>query len=193
MYDNVSHQVKLERLEPYSPNENFIPRIEPKFYVSNSMSSNFLFDIQYGSAIRSPEFPYDNYLLSTRNNEMTIFSSGYIDYLRNGYNYDQEANKQAARQQIIGSVINTVGAAASIYTGGASIFAANSVNAAYQSIAQQAYEEATGYGARGTFGGTLNPTTQKKYSVLFQDEIRDPQAEAEQAQMINNYHEALSA
>lgn len=47
MYDNVSHQIKLERLEPLSTLVDYVPYIKPDFYISNSMSSNFLFDIHY--------------------------------------------------------------------------------------------------------------------------------------------------
>lgn len=62
--------------------------------------------------------------MSTRNNEMPLYNSGYVDYLRNGYNYDQEANKQANRQQAIGAAISTVGTALTIATGTAGISAA---------------------------------------------------------------------
>ena len=152
MYDNVSHQVKLERLElyptdPYSDNP-VVPRIRPRFYVSNTMSSNFLFDIDYTNIMkRDPEYPYDNYLLSTRNNEMSIFSSGYVDYLRNGYNYDQEANRQAARQQIISAAIAVAGAVGAVYTGGASIAAAGAGIAALKLGAQGYAENAHFYQA----------------------------------------------
>ena len=33
---------------------------------------------------------YENYLLINRNNEETIFSNDYLNYIRNGYNYDQK-------------------------------------------------------------------------------------------------------
>ena len=34
---------------------------------------------------------YEDYLLVSRNNEETIFSNDYLNYIRTGYNYDKKA------------------------------------------------------------------------------------------------------
>lgn len=34
---------------------------------------------------------YEDYLLVNRNNEETIFSNDYLNYIRTGYNYDKKA------------------------------------------------------------------------------------------------------
>ena len=198
MYDNVSHQVKLERLEPFSTLSDYIPYVKPAFYVSNSMSSNFLFDIQYMNAMREPEYPYDNYILSTRNNEMTVFSSGFVDYLRNGYNYDQEANRQANRQQIISAGIAVAGAIGSIWTGGASLAAASAGIAALNMTAGGYKQQAINAGAYTTNDKPFAQYNEKKlrqwgaeYFGISQDQVDVGQLQVEQEDAIASYNVAM--
>ena len=192
MYDNVSYQVKLEKIEPdlAFPDVNFIPTITPQFFVANNMSSNMLFDIQYRNGIRNPEYPYDNYLLSTRNNEMAIFSSGYVDYLRNGYNYDQEANRQANRQQAISAGISVAGAVLSAWTGGASMAAAGGVITALEHAQARAARTAKNHGAElmggVPYSGRVDDRWIKAHPGL--DMTKKQVAEKQEAS-IHKYHE----
>lgn len=67
---------------------------------------------------------YEDYLLVTRNNEETIFSSDYLNYLRNGYNYDKKVKSEQATVSYAMGALQVAGAAASFvaaaFTGGAS-------------------------------------------------------------------------
>lgn len=156
MYDNVSNQIKLERLDFID-----IPKIQPIFYVPNSMTNTMMFKIDYPDTYRDPEYPYDDVLLSTRNNEMTVFSSGYVDYLRNGYNFDREAREQQNRQQAIGAVITTIGTVASIAAGAYGLSMAGSAVAAGQSLLNSLGGDVTSYGGKvingKAFTGTQYP------------------------------------
>lgn len=153
MYDNVSHQVKLERLD-----FGVIPSVKPIFYVPNTMTNNMMFKVEYNGYF-NPEYPYGDFLTSTRNNEMTIFSSGYVDYLRNGYNFDREAREQQNRQQIISAGIAVAGAIGSIWTGGASLMASSAAIAAINKSAQGFRQDAINLGALDVSGTPL-PVTQ---------------------------------
>ena len=53
-------------------------------------------------------------MISTRNIEKPIYSSGYVDYLRNGFNYDNETTKRQVRNQTINAVVSGTQAAVSI-------------------------------------------------------------------------------
>ena len=150
MYDNVSNQIKLERLDFID-----IPKIQPIFYIPNSMTNSMMFKINYPDTYHDPEYPYDNIMLSTRNNEMTVFSSGYVDYLRNGYNFDREAREQANRQQAISAVIAVAGAVGAVYTGGASLALSGAVLGAYDKLAANEKASAMEAGAVIAPGGRL--------------------------------------
>ena len=52
---------------------------------------------------------FENILPCTRNNEVTIYSSDYLNYMRTGYNFDKKANSLALTQNIINSAIGVLG------------------------------------------------------------------------------------
>jgi hypothetical protein len=57
-------------------------------------------------------------LLSSRNNEMTIFSNAYLNYLKTGYNYDKKSRAIESASRWGGVVISAAGAAVSAVAGG---------------------------------------------------------------------------
>lgn len=78
---------------------------------------------------------YGKYLLVTRNNEEVIYNDAYINYIKNGYNYDKKANALALEQaqrsataSTVGTALSTVGSIAALaaapFTGGLSMAAA---------------------------------------------------------------------
>lgn len=131
LYDSFSQEVKLERLEINGLDG--VPYLPIKFKPTNTINSRFAFKLDWGSdsswnntSIKTYA-DYENYLLVNRNNEETIFSSDYLNYLRNGYNYDKKVkNEQSVMNYVMGG-LQTVGAivsfAASAFTGGASVAA----------------------------------------------------------------------
>lgn len=120
VYDANTLNIPLERFE-----RNNITStnkwIQLQFQVSNAMSSNMLFkwsllnNSKY--SFRSQKL-YDTTMISTRNIEKPIYSSGYVDYLRNGFNYDNETTKRQVRNQSINAVVSGTQAGASILGSG---------------------------------------------------------------------------
>ena len=98
-------QIKPERITP-DKNGNAYTNI--KFALSNAVSSDMMFKLNWilGSYIK--ENKYDGTMISTRNMEKPIYTSGWVDYLRNGYNYDQSAVKRQNRIAAVSGVAELV-------------------------------------------------------------------------------------
>lgn len=101
VYDAVTWSLIPEDL--VIPNKNPRPDLIKMYYKqSNNISSDcgFRFDI--------PEFTmrhrqyFDQYMFSARSNELPLYSSDYINYMRNGYNYDLKANRLKSWSDILG-------------------------------------------------------------------------------------------
>ena len=110
IYDSF---IKSYRREAYiiNPEEPTIPpQVEIKFKQSNNIISNMLFDFTPGANQEYKQIEaFENILPCTRNNEVTIYSSDYLNYMRNGYNFDKKANSLALSQNIINSAVGLVG------------------------------------------------------------------------------------
>ena len=121
VYDSFVKTFKLENfdLSEFVPNEGFNPKqykIPITFKPTNTINSKFAFnfdmneDDNFGIYYRNQQ-DFEEFLLVDRNNEETIFSNAYIDYIRNGYNYDQKAKQQ---QERVSSILTGVQLAAGI-------------------------------------------------------------------------------
>lgn len=89
------------------------------------MTGSFCFGVPYNFS--STNY-LDNYMTCQRNNNITIYTSDYIDYIRNGYNYDQ---KQQSMNKIktgidlsLGAVSAGLGLAKGASSGGVGMLAA---------------------------------------------------------------------
>lgn len=90
-YDSFS---KIIQNEFIITKKDTTPQVEFRFKPTNTINSNFMWEISlksrtYTSQVFSEDFA--DYLLSSRNNEITIYSNAYINYLKTGYNYDKKA------------------------------------------------------------------------------------------------------
>lgn len=144
VYDSFSLEVPLENIYYYDQGAigmegvNVPITFDVTFKPSNTMNSHFAFYVDLDSMISdNPNLwegtnylhhgDYDEYVVTTRNNEESIFSSAYLDYIRNGYNYDKKLKADQAAMsylmgglQVAGSVVSF---AAGAVTGGISIAA----------------------------------------------------------------------
>lgn len=112
-YDNFSKQLKLE---DYEYKKTFLGpalfRVNLRYKQSNSVSSALCFSFSdvylsaYSLGITEENFP--NYLVANRNNEVTLFSSEYLNYMRNGYNYDKKKMEEQLTQQGISAGIQAI-------------------------------------------------------------------------------------
>lgn len=110
IYDSF---LKSYRREACITNEE--PTVEIKFKQSNNIISNMLFDFTPGAGQEYKQIEaFENILPCTRNNEVTIYSSDYLNYMRTGYNFDKKANSLALTQNIINTIIGASGAGISV-------------------------------------------------------------------------------
>lgn len=128
VFDSFSYDVGLERLTLLSSTQTGFDNSRTfniYLYPSLNVSSSFLFYIENNYLTKVGD--YDGYIAVKRNNEVALFNSEYLNYLRNGYNYDLKSRTLQENSQIIGTVISAVGMvasfASSVYTGGAGVAA----------------------------------------------------------------------
>ncbi len=133
-YDSFNIQILLEQLAVDEEEENTDLPID--FKPTSTINSKFAFKLDYAAiGTYTGVSDYDDYLLTTRNNEETILNNAYINYIRTGYNYDKKANalaiQNAQRQAGISTGMTAVQIATAIagmalapVTGGVSMIAA---------------------------------------------------------------------
>ena len=111
VYDSFVREIALERIDTSEFSKSTTwdlgnTYISLKFKPTNTINSKFAFKIDYGTwdeayyfAQYNQSFDYEDYLLISRNNEETIFSNDYLNYIRTGYNYDKKAKELELNQQ----------------------------------------------------------------------------------------------
>lgn len=118
-YDSFSLDFNLEKVDIYSYLEMGISDFNVEFITSRNIVSRFMFRFpQY--ILKDSTADYDNIVCVSRNNEEVLYNSAYINYIRNGYNYDLK-NKQRDEganwaQFGIGAFTTAVGIATGIIT-----------------------------------------------------------------------------
>ena len=142
LYDNFEKEFLLERYSPKSSNtSNIYATI--KFKQSNNISSNSLFDFEFTNANYNEPTVYSRYMMVNRSQELAIYNNDYLNYIRNGYNYDKKIKTSQNRANIVGAVASGVAAAASfvssIWTGGVGIatgisFTTSTIAALYNTV-----------------------------------------------------------
>lgn len=106
IYDSFAADFKPEQFKPVSGTFVDYWSLPILFKQTNTVNSHFLFDLGYNQlGASNPQMnliykqfeDYEQYLVINRNNEETLFNSDYLNYLRNGYNYDKKvAGQQTA-------------------------------------------------------------------------------------------------
>lgn len=126
-FDSDSIMVELQKInnEYLSLENNLITG-----RVSNTLNSSFIFKLNQYIDERGIAFSedYQNVLISNKNNQVSIINSDYINYLRNGYNYDKKINEMDSASDIKNLVLNGLqvgaGLALAPTTGGLSAISA---------------------------------------------------------------------
>lgn len=126
-YDNFSNEIKWEHFSPEGWAIFGKPSLKFTFKPSNTINSNFDIYCDYAEFVANGQQDYEGHLLIKRNNEETVFSNDYINYIRTGYNYDRKAQQQSTAMNYLGAGLSLVGAIASFaaagVTGGVSVAA----------------------------------------------------------------------
>ena len=116
LYNDNQFVAPYEKLA-YGFNRN----LEIEFKVSKNMTNDFTF--HFARRLKSWESydVYGNYMLVTDNSQIPIYNSSYIDYIRNGYNYDQYVTKKNNTLSVINTIGSGIATAASLVGGGGAI------------------------------------------------------------------------
>lgn len=120
IYDNFEKEFLLER---YTARTAF-PGVMINFKQSNNISSNSIFKFDAINGTYKEPALYGQYLNVNRQNEVALYNSDYLTYIRNGYNYDKKAKAQQLGAGLAGIGLGLVGAAASAFLPAAGIVGA---------------------------------------------------------------------
>ena len=131
IYDNFEKEFLLER---YTARTAF-PGVLIRFKQSNNISSNSIFRFDTVNGTYKEPTLYGQFLNVNRQNEVALYNSDYLNYIRNGYNYDKKAATQQLVSGLIGTGLGIAGAAASVFLPAAGVVgAAGAISFATSSV-----------------------------------------------------------
>lgn len=99
-YDSFNKQFFLERFNATITGEC---SYDVSFKPTNTINSNFLFDFTTPNDVYEEIDVSSKYLNVRRSNEVPTFNSSYLDYVRNGYNYDKKNISRNTALQGVGA------------------------------------------------------------------------------------------
>ena len=116
-YDSFGFQFNLERVSSFDYLKQ--KKFDIDFIMTSTINSKFMFRFKDYNPINAID-DYPNVMIVSRNNEVSMYNSPYLDYLRNGYNYDQKAKTLSAVQNGLNVVFGGLGAGvnAAVISGG---------------------------------------------------------------------------
>lgn len=131
IYDNFEKEFLLER---YNARTTY-PGVMINFKQSNNISSNSIFKFDAVNGTYKEPTLYGQFLNVNRQNEVALYNSDYLTYIRNGYNYDKKAKAQQLGAGLIGTGLGIAGAAASVFLPAAGVVgAAGAISFATSSV-----------------------------------------------------------
>lgn len=126
LYDSFSLQVKLEDyLFNGSDGSPVLSQLSVNYKQSANVSSALMFETDTGStsnwgfALAKSEENYPCLLTASRNNEVALYSSEYLEYLKNGFNYDKKKREEGLAFSGAMAGLQTLGAVLSFALSGA--------------------------------------------------------------------------
>ena len=112
VYDDNTWQIIPENFITPTGAVGSVPGlITVSYKQSNNISSECGFKFKLPELNYITTEYYDNYMFSIRNNELPLYYSDYINYIRTGYNYDQKQNWHNTRNNIVGTIGSGLNAA----------------------------------------------------------------------------------
>ena len=110
-YDSFTKSIDYERLLKGANSYDLI------FKMTNTFNSKMLFHIDMDNYKQIED--YELYLPLARNNEISIYSNDFLNYIRSGYNYDKKTLERQSINNIISTAGGVVGGVAAAFSGGA--------------------------------------------------------------------------
>ncbi len=95
LYDNYSKDIRYEHVShtSASPTDTAVDKaVNIYFYPSTGVSSKCMFKFVPKNYYYKNIADYEEYLVSERNLEPTRLNNNFVNYIRNGYNYDKKAH-----------------------------------------------------------------------------------------------------
>ena len=120
VYDSFGFSFALERVNL----DNLMPQYESginftiNYVVTSTINSRFMFTFTSYDCSGLEAQDYNNVLPIARNNEITLYNQQYINYLRNGFNYDVKNKERQQATNWIATGLSAVGSIASFVGGG---------------------------------------------------------------------------
>lgn len=131
IFDSFAYAIPLENLTfndvtSVTYNSGFnVFRVD--LYASRALSSTYMFHVYNRVNEIIPSNDYEGYIVVKRNNEVPIYNSSYLNYIRSGFNFEVKQKSLQESTQLASTIISAVGMvasfASSMYTGGAGIAA----------------------------------------------------------------------
>lgn len=117
LYDSFSTSIPLEHLN-FGSGAGINGKITFDFKPTNTINSKMLFRLNFANlGILSESEDYQKFIVISRNNEETILNDAYINYIKNGYNYDKKQNALAVEQAQRSAITTSSGAMLSFISG----------------------------------------------------------------------------
>ena len=169
VYDSFSFIFALERQNNYVALSDFLI----VFTATGTINSRFLFTFASYDVDGYALEDYSNILPIARNNELPIYNSDYINYIKMGFNYDVKTKQRQEAGQWIGTALSLVGAIASFasssVTGGFGI--AGGISLATATLGQLVNAVNSTAQAEANQAQKLFQLRQQKESVMGSDDI----------------------
>ena len=123
VYDNFAYIFRCEFIKPTQSNALFLKQI-----TSTALSSKFMFEIPYAfEGMKTDIEDYSGYISVNRNNEVPLYNSAFLNYIRMGYNFDVKTRNRQLTSSVIGTSLSIAGGIGSLlssaFTGGIGITA----------------------------------------------------------------------
>lgn len=120
VYDSFSYVIQAEKISFL--NTSYVPtKFSFGFVHTNTMNSRFLFTGFSNYYWRYIQQDYNAILSVARNNEVVIYNSPYLNYLRTSYNFDVKARDRQIKATEVGSTIGLIGSGAGMVMSWASM------------------------------------------------------------------------
>ena len=115
-YDSFAFKVQLEKCYlPFYYDYDDYAYVDIDFTMTKTINSKFMFSFT-NYYLKNAEENYAKYLPIARNNEEVLYNVPYINYIRNGYQYD-------IKNKNIATISNSIGLGLSVASIGASLLA----------------------------------------------------------------------
>ena len=113
VYDSFTYKVQLEKIDEEQYGYYTAQKIKIVFHMTSTINSRFMFEfdnLYFKYAIEN----YAKYMPIARNNEEVLYNVPYINYIRNGFNYDVKAKERTNVSNVIGMGLSLGSTAASL-------------------------------------------------------------------------------